>query len=1452
MRVKQSLFHKRNKLPKLNNDWRLSDEVFDSLHRQYHFSHEGCCDVDGLNGHADLPYFSPANTFLNADLEEAMIFLHPPHYLLLDMLNHLETMRKRNPLVKAIIVAPDFDMFTSRLKDYSLLREYPADTPGLFTSSPPEDGSMRNPVISPKFKTQIWLIDGVTDVKKPRLDVPVQSDADASAKAKTATVNRLNRVDVSDTVTSLSSADYEHKAKYIDLQPAYEFLESKGKMHCLSTLDPTAPDSILSVPMKIIADKPSIEVLIDTCSSLDFVDENYAIDNHFEVKSVPKQPITIAGGGRVVTSKMAYIPIPITDDCVKFRWVYMVRNLKVASLILGMSFLRDMNATILCGSSEIKFPDGKVLKGSSELHSRIPCATLAANKFAKFMRKCKRDPSLGEFFLCVLRQNDEMDTANIDESFQHIYDDADVKDITTELGDEMTDKIKQLFQEFPNIGKPMSSLPPDRGKFNHYINLKDENIRKQRINRLSPMEKEELIRQIKEYLEKGQIQPSNSPFAFPILFVRKKGGALRLCIDYRALNEKTVKDSYPLPHIDDLLCQLKDAKVTSHLDLMQGYHQVLMNPEDRWKTAFQGPGPGNFYEFTVMSFGLTNAPATFQRLMDNILAPVLGKFVIVFLDDICIYSRNADEHLDHLRQVFFLLSKNDLRLRIKKCIFGCTSGTNYLGFIIKDGTLSADPEKVAAVRDWPLPRTQSELRSFVQFCTYYHRFVHHFGDCSAILTDMLRKNQPSILIWSSQAKLAFMSLKQRLISAPVLVLPEIGTQAMFTVATDASSFAIAGVLLQDQGHGLQPVEYYARKLKDAERNYDAYNLEALAACACIKKWRVYVEGSAEQILVTDHDTLRHLLKEKPANLSKRQAGWVELIQPYANTLTLVYRKGSLNEADPISRRSDFCAMLLARSYWDGNVPVGKQGFPDVMGSDVACCAIRRSDMVISDNLLNEIKQSYKNDPVFRQPSGSALMRNSKFSFDSDTGLWFYLNRIYIPKGGELKRRIIYEFHDAAMAGHPSVNRTTANVLSKFFFPDIRTFIKDYVENCIICKRAKSIQQNKVATDPLPVPPHPWHTCGMDFITELPLCEGFDAILVVVDHMTRLAHFLPCNSTITAKETAELFLKEIIRLHGIPKVIVSDRDPLFTSKFWDTLWRTFGTKLNMSTARHPQTDGLSERANEFFQQLLRCYNCETNSEWVSQLPVLEFCYNTQKNESIRDSPFSSAYGYDPVKPIDVAIPISPYSVSAEATDRVQLLKDTHAVVQELLLLSKDRMAHSDTPVMEFKPGDLVYLITKGLVIKQQRNHKLRDRQLGPFKVIRKIGNRSYAIALTKGYKLHNVFHVDKLRPAYSSQPLRQGLTVTDEISENVEDDNEFEVSEITDAKIDKFPKKRGPQLLFWTVWKTEEPSWEPYHNVYETSALDDFFATQRWKQFGSSPEYITWAAKYPKRKPQQHL
>ena len=414
-----------------------------------------------------------------------------------------------------------------------------------------------------------------------------------------------------------------------------------------------------------------------------------------------------------------------------------------------------------------------------------------------------------------------------------------------------------------------------------------------------------------------------------------------------------------------------------------------------WKTAFQGPD--GLYEFVVMSYGLTNAPDTFQRLMNHVLAPVLQKFVIVHLDDICIYSATPEEQLEHLRTVFELLKKNTLKLRLRKCTFA-QNETKYLGLLVGNGTVRPDPEKIKAVRDWPLPTTQKELKSFVQFCSYYGRFIHHFSDCSTLLTDMLMQNMPLKLVWSDLTRCAFETLVVRLTSAPVLALPDTRTGAMFTVATDASNVGIAGVLLQDQGTGLglQPCEYYARKLKPAEKNYDAYNLEALAATQAIKKWRVYIEGSAQTTLVTDHNTLTRLLAQKLGDLSKRQVGWVETLMPLANRLRLLYRKGSINEADPLSRRPDFSVPIrqisAATTGWGGGVPTtGKQVFPGDL-TEVPCCVTHVNSNPVSDDLepssdlLDKIRRGYEADPMYRQSStlqtGTHL--DSGFTKDDET------------------------------------------------------------------------------------------------------------------------------------------------------------------------------------------------------------------------------------------------------------------------------------------------------------------------------------------------------------------------------------------------------------------------------------------------------------------------------------
>jgi hypothetical protein len=319
-------------------------------------------------------------------------------------------------------------------------------------------------------------------------------------------------------------------------------------------------------------------------------------------------------------------------------------------------------------------------------------------------------------------------------------------------------------------------------------------MRRQRLNRLSLAERAELNRQLKDVVEAGLVRPCYSEFGSPILFVRKADGSLRLCIDYRGLNEVTRKDAYPLPRVDDTLDELKDANFYTHLDLAFGFRQVRVRDQDVHKTAFQTHD--GLLEWVAMPFGLCNAPATFQRMMNDIFRDFLHKFVTVYLDDVCIYSRTLDEHLEHLRLVLQRFKQEGLKLRLKKCFFGLQE-MEYLGYTVSAGKISVSTKKVEAVADWPLPKTQKEVRSFVQFCNFYARFIHHFSDLRAPLTDLLRKSQPQKVTLTHVCLEAFETLKLRLISAPCLILPEVGSDATFTVATDASTLGIAAVLLQD-------------------------------------------------------------------------------------------------------------------------------------------------------------------------------------------------------------------------------------------------------------------------------------------------------------------------------------------------------------------------------------------------------------------------------------------------------------------------------------------------------------------------------------------------------------------------------------------------------------------------------------------------------------------------------
>ena len=414
----------------------------------------------------------------------------------------------------------------------------------------------------------------------------------------------------------------------------------------------------------------------------------------------------------------------------------------------------------------------------------------------------------------------------------------------------------------------------------------------QGIYRMSPLELGELRKQLDDLLEKGFIKPSKSPFGAPILFVHKKDGGLRMCIDYRALNQITVKNRYPIPRIDDLLDQLKGAKVFSKLDLASGYWQVRIAEGDTHKTAFRSRY-GHF-EFLVLPFGLTNAPSTFMTLMNQVLRPFLDKFVVVYLDDILIYSKSPEEHAQHVEAVLSALERHHLYAKASKCQFGMAE-LDFLGHTISGAGIKVDARKVKAILDWPDPSDAHQLRCFLGLAGFYRRFVNRFSHIAAPLTNIT--GAKATWRWSEVEAKAFAELKHALTTTPVLATPDFAYP--FELYTDASQFAIGATLLQDQGNGLQPIAYESRKLNSAERNYPIHELELLAVIHALRTWRCYLEGSKFRVN-SDHLNLKYLTTQR--NLSRRQARWLETLQQF--DLDIHYKAGSDNLAHPLSRRPD--------------------------------------------------------------------------------------------------------------------------------------------------------------------------------------------------------------------------------------------------------------------------------------------------------------------------------------------------------------------------------------------------------------------------------------------------------------------------------------------------------------------------------------------------------------------
>uniref|UniRef100_A0A2N9GYW5 Reverse transcriptase n=1 Tax=Fagus sylvatica TaxID=28930 RepID=A0A2N9GYW5_FAGSY len=444
---------------------------------------------------------------------------------------------------------------------------------------------------------------------------------------------------------------------------------------------------------------------------------------------------------------------------------------------------------------------------------------------------------------------------------------------------------KEYEDVFPN--DVPSGLPPIRG-IEHQIDfVPGATIPNRPAYRSNPEETKELQRQVEELLAKGHVRESMSPCAVPVLLVPKKDGTWRMCVDCRAINNITVKYRHPIPRLDDMLDELHGSCIFTKIDLKSGYHQIRMKEGDEWKTAFKTKY--GLYEWLVMPFGLTNAPSTFMRLMNHALRAFLGRFVVVYFDDILVYSKSLDEHIDHLHCVLTVLRKEKLYANLKKCSF-CLDKVVFLGFVVGAKGIAVDEEKVKAIKEWPTPKSITEVRSFHGLASFYRRFVKDFSTLAAPLTEIVKKSVG--FKWGSEQDRAFIEIKERLCGAPLLALPDFSKT--FEIECDASGIGIGAVLMQEK----RPIAYFSEKLNGAALNYPTYDKELYALVRALETWQHYL-WPKEFVIHTDHESLKHLKGQ--GKLNRRHAQWMEFIETFPYVIK--YKQGKENiVADALSRR----------------------------------------------------------------------------------------------------------------------------------------------------------------------------------------------------------------------------------------------------------------------------------------------------------------------------------------------------------------------------------------------------------------------------------------------------------------------------------------------------------------------------------------------------------------------
>jgi len=964
-----------------------------------------------------------------------------------------------------------------------------------------------------------------------------------------------------------------------------------------------------------------------------------------------------------------------------------------------------------------------------------------------------------------------------------------------------------------------ASLPPDRPDHSHVIRFHPGSVPcRERLRSFTGKKRESLHQWLKAELAAGHIRSSSSQFACNPHAVRN-GDEYRWCLDTRQLNVATIRDRTPVPRITDTLDILSRGKLFTKLDLRAAFNQVLMSSEDIPKTAFLTPW--GLYECVVMPFGLTNAPATFLRLVNSVLSDLLDIVCVAYFDDIIVFSSNPDEHEAHVRLVLDRLRSATLFVKAEKCRFSVTS-TTFIGYTISATGITTDPSKVSDVVDFPIPDSPKSLERFLGLVGTYRRFIPRFATYTRPLYQLL-KSPPSPFSLSPSARECVSYLLKSIISAPVLrhFDPTLPT----TVESDSSGFAIAAVFVQQHPDGQHPVAYFARQMTPTEQRYGAYDGELLAVVESVRHWSSWLEGCEDPFtILSDHQALQYF--RTTADLKPRHIRWSLDLNAFPHQIK--YRPGRLNlQADCLSRNplwvptqpsepirliNPDVPFLSATStnlppipehLIDPNScppPTTTTTLPQPPNANALIPIPLANDATTTlpdpdtfTDLLSAISSSVHTDASIPTPLQPPFSRPS--SSHTPTPL-LYRNKIYVPR--PLRSTVLALCHDSPSAGHKGRESTLKFVRRSYDWPTSSADVRKYVSTCDTCQKVRSHHHNTSAPlQPLPPSTRPWSSITWDHIVPLPLSNGYDAILVIVDRFTKLSHFIPANSTDTAPDLARQFVNHVYRLHGLPDSIISDRGTTFSSQWWRSICNILKIDTRLSTAFHPRTDGQTERTNQSVEHFLRCFVDYQQTDWADWLPLAEFSYNSSSHSSVSSSPFFASQGFEPRSIADSASGLS--TADTTVTDHASSLKAAHDATQVSLASAAERMA-TDGPIRTFSPGDMVLLDATNISTTRPAK-KFDDRYIGPFEVLQRTGPVNYKLRLDSRRNRRNpVFHINLLHP-YHDPATFPGRT--NHPRPPPELDGSYVVETIHDSRI---RRRRVQFLVGWVGYPPDDLDW----------------------------------------------